>query len=277
MKKPDAIEGKPLVLNAAISERFTKEIKALMRVMHRDVAEGLAECFSTYGQDAKNSKGGSLVSPARILLNALLDKYNPAFTILAKKATARMIEQVNQNSATSLKMSLKDVSKDLTVKTDFMGERLHEITKSATEESVGLIKTIPQTYFNAVQKAVMNSISKDGKGIADLKRFLTPIYQGNERKAELVALDQTRKVYQRINSERMKQLGIKKFKWLHSGGGAVPRALHVELSGQIFSFDNPPEIGEMYGQKVHGLPGDLPNCGCRMSPVFDFEVDDEME
>lgn len=275
MKKPNAIEGKPLVLNAAISERFVKEIKALMRVMHKEVMHDLTECFTAYGQDAKLPKNGNKVSQASILLNALLDKFNPIFALLAKKATARMIEQVNKNSATSLKMSLREVSKDLTVNTDFMGERLGEITKAATEETVGLIKTIPQTYLSSVQKAVMNSISQEGKGIADLKRVLTTLYKGNERKAELVALDQTRKVYQRVNAERMKQLGVKKFKWLHSGGGAVPRQLHQALSGKIFSFDDPPYIGDMYGQKVYGLPSDLPNCGCKMAPVLEFEVEDE--
>lgn len=275
MKKPNTIEGKPLILSAAIGEKYVKSIKAVMRSMNKDMLKGIEECYLNYAQDSDFPENGNLVSQSRILINYLLNKYNPIFAILAKKITARMVNSILKNSADTLKMSLSGMDENLVVKTDFMSERLKDITAAATQESVSLIKLIPQTYFSSIQKAVMNSISVDGRGITELKPYLTKLYRGNERRAELTALDLTRKVYQSVQAERMQQLGVKKFKWLHSGGGREPRKLHKELSGEIFSFDNPPYIGDMYGQKVYGLPGHLPNCGCRMCPVLDFGVKDE--
>lgn len=275
MKKPNTIEGKPLILSVAVGEKYVKSIKAVMRSMNKDMLKGIEECYLNYAQDSDLPENGNLVSQSRILINYLLNKYNPIFAILAKKITARMVNSILKNSADTLKMSLSGMDENLVVKTDFMSERLKDITAAATQESVSLIKLIPQTYFSSIQKAVMNSISVDGRGIADLKPYLTKLYIGNERRAELTALDLTRKVYQSVQAERMQQLGVKKFKWLHSGGGREPRKLHKELSGQIFSFDDPPYIGDMYGQKVYGLPGHLPNCGCRMCPVLDFGVKDE--
>lgn len=269
-KKQNELQGKPLKVSSSIGNDYSKEIRKLMRSMYKDTMVGLESCFNAYAEDSVFPENGSLVAQLKILINRLLKKYEPVFLILAKRETDRMLVRVDKNASATLKMSLKDVSQDLTVKTDLTSSRLREITQASTQEAVDLIKTIPSNYLSNVQKVVMHSISTKGKGFAELKPFLTKLYKGNERKAELVALDQTHKAYQNIQAEKMKRLGVKKFKWIHSGGGRVPRKLHQDLSGKVFSFDDPPYIGEMYGQKVYGLPGHLPNCRCTMSPVLEF-------
>ncbi|WKT00522.1 phage head morphogenesis protein [Gallibacterium salpingitidis] len=274
-KNPNELQGKPLKVSASISADYSKAIKRLMRSMYKDTMIGIEACFTTYAEDSLFPKNGSLVAQLKILISRLLKKYEPVFMLLAKRETDKMLIRVDKNASATLKMSLKDVSKDLSVKTDLTSSRLREVTQASTQEAVDLIKTIPTNYLSAVQKVVMHSISANGKGFAELKPFLTKLYKGNERKAELVALDQTHKAYQNIQAEKMKKLGVKKFKWVHSGGGRVPRKLHQDLHGKIFSFDDPPYIGDMYGQKVYGLPGHLPNCRCTMSPVLEFEQNDD--
>lgn len=269
------IEGKPLMANAATGERYAKSIKRLMRVMHKEALSGIQACFEAYAEDDDLPKNGSIVAQLRILFSRLLSKYNPIFAILAKKTTTRMVQETLKHSTATIKMSLKEVGKDLTVNPDFMDDRLKDITQSSTLEAVSLIKTLPEKYLGDVQKVLTHSISTKGKGFAELKPFLQKLYKGNERKTELVALDQTRKVYHSIQAHKLQKMGVKKFKWLHSGGGREPRALHVKLNGRVFAFDDPPYIGDMYGEKVYGLPGHLPNCACSMKPVFDFEVEDD--
>lgn len=66
----------------------------------------------------------------------------------------------------------------------------------------------------------------------------------------------------------MASAGVKKFEWIHSGGGAEPRELHVSYDGQIFDLDNPSIIDRRTGQR--GLPGQLIKCKCKMRPVIDF-------
>ena len=53
-----------------------------------------------------------------------------------------------------------------------------------------------------------------------------------------------------------------------------PSQLHVDMHGKVFDFDDPPFIGVMYGERVHGLPGTLPNCRCLMKPIFEFESEE---
>ncbi|EQA09830.1 phage head morphogenesis, SPP1 gp7 family domain protein [Glaesserella parasuis 84-15995] len=251
--------------------------------MHKEALKGVEEIYEKYGHAyASDSagqdglpKGGSLISQLRIFFNALLNKYNPIFNLIAKKSTEKMVEQTLKNTKSTLNLSLRELGQGLAIKKDYTSERVKDIAQAATMEAVSLIKTIPQKHLGDVQKVLMHSISSDGKGYAELKPFLQKLYKGNARKAHLVAIDQTRKTYLNIQAENMKSLGIKKFKWVHSGGGREPRKLHQELNGKVFSFDDPPYIGDMYGQKVYGLPGHLPNCGCSMSAVFDFEVEDD--
>ncbi|TCJ96155.1 SPP1 gp7 family putative phage head morphogenesis protein [Volucribacter psittacicida] len=270
MRKSE-LEGKPLIVSESIGNEYGKVIKATIKLLHRDLMQGIDRIYITYAQDNDSSdQKGNGISQLKILFNKLLRKYTPIFSFLAKNATERMINRVLKNSSSTLKLSLRDISQDLAIKTDFMTEKLNSITKAVTIESVSLIKTIPSQYLNEVQSIVMNSITT-GKGFHDLKKSLDRYYGKNARKAELVALDQTRKAYRNIQAEKLKKLGVRKFKWLHTGGSNEPRKLHMDLNGKVFSFDNPPYIGEMYGEKVYGLPGQLPNCRCSMKPVIDFE------
>lgn len=264
------IQGNPLLVSSSIGDQYSKSIKAVMKLMHKELSKGVEDCYITYAQDSDLPENGNIISQIRILFNRLLKKYTPIFTLLAKRAPERMIARVVKNSSSTLKMSLREISKELAVKTDFMSDDLKQITQAAVLESVSLIKTIPSIYLSDVQSLVLQSITS-GKGVSDLKRDLARFYAGNTRKIELVALDQTRKIYTKIQTSRLKSLGVKKFEWVHSGGGNEPRQLHVDLNGKTFSFDDPPFIGVMYGEKVYGLPGELPNCRCLMKPVFEIK------
>ena len=67
----------------------------------------------------------------------------------------------------------------------------------------------------------------------------------------------------------MEKLGLKKFEWLHSGGGHHPRPDHVAMSGNIYSFTSLPIIDSKTGER--GIPGQAINCKCVMRPVIEFE------
>lgn len=275
MKKANqynSIEGKPLIVSAGIAEDYAKKVKSLQRLMYLDLLKGLSQLQQVYGQDDDNwdfPENGSLIVQFRRFIKRMYERYNPLFAVLSNKVTKRMVERINRHSASTLRMSLREIAPKMAIKTDFMTGDLKDLVQGITEENVNLIRTIPQNYLSDVQKVVTASIT-NGKGLADLKPFLKRYYESNQRKAELTALDQTRKAYNNINAERMKRLGVKKFKWIHSGGGREPRQLHVGMNGNIYEFDEPPYIGDMYGEKVYGLPGHLPNCRCTLAPVWDL-------
>ena len=269
--KKNSIVAGALRPNAGISTDYAKPIVNELELMFRDVQRELKKAFKEnhYGQ----AMDASLASQSRILLNWLLRKWQPRFDEIAKSATNRMIERTLKNSAITLRNSLKQALPDLSIDTSFSNEQLQEVIKASTLEAANLIKIIPYKFLNEVQGQVMRSITT-GKGMEDLVPFLTKKYKGNVRHARLVALDQTRKAYQSINTTRLKTLGVKKFIWIHSGGGKEPRELHKRMSGNEYSFDDPPFIGMMYQEKVYGLPGDLPNCRCICKPVINFDLEE---
>jgi len=263
--------GGALRPNVGIATDFAKPIVDEVGLMGRDIKRQLTAVFKA--TNFESAMDASTTSQARIILNALMVKWQGRFNKIAKRAVDRMIERTMRNSAVTLGLSLKDASENFKIDMSFSNAQLEEVIKASTQEAAGLIKAIPQKYLAEVQGQVMRSITT-GKGMEDLVPFLNKKYLGNIRHARLVALDQTRKAYQSINTVRLKSMGVKKFIWVHSGGGKEPRIDHIRMSGNEYSFDNPPVIGIMYGTEVKGLPGDLPNCRCICKPVINFDLKD---
>lgn len=268
---PKGIEGKTLRPNLGIGEAFAKPQIELIGLMYRDVKREMEKVFKE--TNFKSAMDASTPSQARIALNALLKKWQERFDDLSKVLVTRMISRTLKNSSISLSYSLKEVGQTLSIDTSFSDARLKDVIKASTQEAANLIKLIPQRYINEVQGQVMRSITT-GQGLKDLVPYLTKRYHGDVKKAKNTALDQTRKAYQSINTSRLKTLGVKKFIWIHSGGGKKPRQEHIRMSGNEYSFDDPPIIGEMYGLEVRGLPGDLPNCRCVCKPVINFDLEE---
>lgn len=269
--KIDGLVGRALRPNASIASDYAKPTINLIELMSRDVERELKKLFKEnkfgFAEDA------SISSQARILMNYLVRKWGKRFDEMAKSSTDRMISRTIRNSAVTLGISLREASADFTIDTSFRNEQLNDVIKASTQEAAGLIKLIPQKYLSEVGGQVMRSITT-GKGMEDLVPFLTKKYNGNIRHARNVALDQTRKSYQSINTSRLKSLGVKKFIWVHTGGSKEPRLNHIRMSGNEYSFDDPPVIGVMYGEEVRGLPGDLPYCRCICKPVINFDLED---
>lgn len=262
--------GSPLHPSVAIQREYAQSILTLVRRMGDETKKALKAVLAE-NPVVDSAQDADPATQARIAINALLAKYEPLFARVAKKATKRMIARTIKHADVTAKASLKELSEKVTLNSDFlMTPRMQQIISATTTEAVGLIKLIPQKYLGDVQGEVMRSITT-GNGLKDLVPALNNRYDGNIRHARNVAMDQTRKAYTGMAAERMKQAGVKEFKWLHISGSQEPRKLHVELSGKTFRYDDPPYIGDMYGQKVHGMPGLLPNCRCVARPVVNFD------
>ena len=265
------IKGGILRPSAAIEKDYIEAILPLVRRLCDETKRVMVRLFDTHALDAVTAAMDvNMGSQARIELNALLAKYEPLFNKWAKRATNRMIRRTLKHSEVTLGMSLREIAKDFTLNPALQQTpRMQEIITAATQEATGLIKLIPQKYIADVQGAVMRSITT-GNGLKDLVPYLNEKYDGNIKHARWVAMDQTRKTYSSVNAERLKANGIKEFIWLHVGGSQEPRKLHIEMSGNKYSFDDPPFIGRMYGKDVYGLPAQLPRCRCLARPVLNF-------
>lgn len=259
--------GDPLQHNAAVAVRYVGAVQALTAQMTAQVKREVLRLFKTDAAAAHFGEDATIASQSRILINSLANRFTDLFAKKAKPLAEGMVADTNKSGTKALHSSLQKLSGGMSLKTSLSSPTLNEITKAAVAENVSLIKSIASEYLQKVEGAVMRSITT-GNGLQDLVPALEQYEGQTHRRAKNIALDQTRKAYNSINRGRMEALGVQKFMWHHSGGGAHPREDHVDMDGEIFSFDKLPIIDKRTGER--GIPGQAPNCRCTMSPVFDF-------
>lgn len=269
MEKPNQISGGILQVNPAIGDALAKGTIILIRRMHTEAKAELQFLFKHpgYAMDGlvpDDVTDGDLPGRARILINQLMEKYQSVFSRWANVAVKKMMGQTMRNSAASLNLSLKEMGEQMTVRMDITNPRILEIVKASSQEAASLIKTIPEQYLSKVGEETMRSISS-GRGLADLVPYLQKHYGQNIRKARNVALDQSKKVFEKVNAERCKAVGIEEFEWIHSGGGREPRKSHMEWNRKIFRYDDLPDAHDGFGPV---LPGQAPFCHCKQRPIF---------
>lgn len=264
--------GKKLNYNASTQDKYVKALQGLVKQMTAQTIREVKRLFESHAMDGTSlgaMDASNIASQARIVTNRLTAKFESLFGRKAKELAERMVAAADKNSKSALHMSLKELSGGLSLKTNLMNAQLKTITTATVAENVSLIKSIPAQFMQQVQGDVLRGITT-GQGLADIVPALEQYEGVTLRRARNIALDQTRKAYNNINKGRMEAIGVKRFQWVHSGGGQKPRELHIELDGEIFSFDDLPIIDERTGER--GIPGQAINCRCTMVPVIEFET-----
>jgi len=271
--------GNQLNYNVAIQQDYARDLKRLVRKMTIETRKEIIKLFkSETGKDffeqqkEASAMDASIGSMARILMNALTSKFTKLFDKSGKIYAEKMMNQTGKASQASLFGSLKQLSGGLSLKTSVVPDGMEDVVKASIEENVSLIKSIPAQYFKDITGSVMRSITT-GRGLKDLIPEISKYDGQTERRANNIALDQTRKAYNSINKQRMQALGVKQFKWIHSGGGQKPRESHIKIDGRIFNFDTlyqeQAELGVPEADR--GIPGLAVYCRCTMVPVINFQ------
>lgn len=255
--------------SGAASAKFDAELSRLVKAMRKEYNREIRNLFTTHAdEESALAMDASLASQARMLFNFLSNKWAKRFASRALDMTERMINGASMASKRNLGESLKKISGGITIKVPDMPAALQEQITAATAENVGLIKSIQQQYHERISQLVLRSAATGGRGAAEIFEGIRHYDGLTEKRAKLIAVDQTRKITAAMNVERAKSVGMRKFEWVHSGGGADPRKLHLRYDGQVFDYDNPPVIDERTGER--GFPGQLINCRCVMVPVLEL-------
>ncbi len=276
------LRGTHLLYNASQQDKYKNALTRLVQEMTEETQKEIKKLFSSEvaqeyieAQKQASAMDASISSKARILMNALMDKFTQLFAFKSKRLAERMINSASGISKTNLHTSLKKLSGGLSLKTGIVTPGMEEVAKALVAENVSLIKSIPEQYFKDVTGAVMRSITT-GQGLADLVPEIRKYDGMTDRRAKNIALDQTRKAYNSINKARLQKIGIKQFEWVHSGGGQTPRESHLKINGHIFDFENLEAQQAALGvpPQDRGIPGYPVNCRCTILPIIRFEGED---
>jgi len=255
--------------SGAAAAKYDARLQRLVVAMRKEYNREIRRLFKTHAdEESALAMDASLASQARILFNFLGAKWAKLFASRAAGITEHMIDGASMASKRNLGESLKQISGGITIKVPEMPAALQEQITAATAENVGLIKSIQQQYNERISQLVLRSAATGGRGAAEIFEGIRHYDGLTEKRAKLIAVDQTRKITAAMNVERAKSVGMKRFEWVHSGGGADPRKLHLRYDGQVFDYDNPPVIDERTGER--GFPGQLINCRCVMVPVLEL-------
>lgn len=266
--KPGMIRGDILNPNAAVESRYYNNLLRLIEIMHH---ETIVEVYKIFHSDAAQqffAEDKSIASQARILTNALKNKFDYLFGTNAARIADAFANQSEKASSASLHSSIQQLTGGLSLQTTSLQGPLLDILKATTTENVSLIKSIPSQYLTNVHGAVLRSITNGG-GLKTLVPYLAKNKGITLRRARMIAHDQTRKAFNNLSKGRMLNLGIEEYEWIHTGGSNHPRELHIQMSGNIYRFDKPPIIDKSTGER--GIPGQAINCRCRMRPVIQFD------
>lgn len=281
--KSKPIYGKPLAHNAGARIRYNQSIQAMVEIMVNETKKSIVKLFDMgpakkfYANvKAASAMDDSISAQATVLTNKLLEEFNLLFKRNADRVAKTMVNNQQRISTAVLVSSTQDLLGNLSLKGNLVSPELETVSEALITANVALMKSLPQQYMKDITGEVMRSIT-NGRGLQDLIPALEK-YEGiTKRRARDIAYDQTRKAFTAINKQKMLDLGLKKFKWLHSGGSQYPRHSHLHiLNGKILSFKNLEKQQEDLGvpKRDQGLPGEPINCGCTMMTVLDWGNDE---
>lgn len=244
--------------NAGYNARYRREIRRLIKAMHKDVKRELGALYSVLASDA----------PLTLteIMARLRKRWYYIFEKRAREMAKWLADSVQKRTRQDIMNQLKKMGFALTP--NYTGAEKKLIT-NFVQESVSLIKTIPQTFLREVQENVKKAFERGGDRAA-IKEAIEdkidhPLVKNAERRAELIAKDQTQKVTQDFARANAKAYGATKARWIHIPGEKTSRITHIQMDGEEFDINvglYDPDVGE------NVLPGQLPYCMCSCAFLF---------
>lgn len=130
----------------------------------------------------------------------------------------------------------------------------------AVTTNVGLIRSIPEQYFERLTELVFENVEKAQRWetlASSIRESISWAANLSDYRVRLIARDQTAKMTSSFNEARATSIGISEYTWQTAGDERV-RETHAANDGQSFSFADPPE--------ETGNPGHDVNCRCVALP-----------
>lgn len=244
--------------NAGYNARYRREIRRLIKAMHKDVKKELGALYSVLASDA----------PLTLteIMARLRKRWYYIFEKRAREMAKWLADSVQKRTQKDVMNQLKKMGFALTP--HYTGAE-KKLIKDFVQESVSLIKTIPQTFLREVQENVKKAFERGGDRAA-IKEAIEdkidhPLVHNAERRAELIAKDQTQKVTQDFARANAQAYGATKARWIHIPGEKTSRITHMEMDGEEFDINvglYDPDVGE------NVLPGQLIYCMCTQEFLF---------
>lgn len=244
---------KPIKENKALEKDYTKRLLKLTTDINNS--------FSYWSLAAANKNLNKNISKQlQFNFNKLMKQWEPKVDEIAKIEAERLSKQsakyvnmnlVKQSQSFALKRTPKDVSQAL---------------NAIYERNYNLIKTIPQDIKDRFQSVFLNNVNNfDREAIEKQIKTISGI---SDRRAKVIARDQTQKAITQYHAAREQNLGFEYYVWRTSQDERVStgKGGHKKLEGRIYRYDEDTAVVDSYGNLGH--PSQRVNCRCRRQAVI---------
>lgn len=263
---------KPVRPPVALEKEYKKRIMAHVREMRHSVIYWLRAKYRANEDLIVDSATDNLLKE----FHRLLRQWERNFKEFAESDALWFVTNIRKYTSKNLENQFKPMTKEgfgFDLKFSYISQKERQTFNAIVAENVNLIKSIAKENLTQVEGIVMRSI-QTGKDLATMTENLESQFDVTERRAAMIARDQTAKATNNLARERLKDYGVKQAIWMHTSAGKTYRDSHVEMDGEVFDL----EVGcydPDYGGYIQ--PAELVNCRCLCRPIIPILEGDESE
>lgn len=267
---------KPIFPPAGIEREYEKRLKREIRAMEKSVVYWLRAKYRANEDKILDSATDNMLKEIRRLMRQWKKHFSELCETLPRWFAAKVRGYVAENLIQQTK-PLRDAGLGFNIKFSYMSQKERQTFKSIVAENVNLIKNrLMRDTLDQVEGIVLRGI-QNGHDLADMTERMHEQFGVTERRARMIARDQTNKATENLSRARLKSYGVTKAIWMHTASGKTYRETHLEdLDGKEYDLDE-----GMYDPdpKVerHIHPAELVNCYCVFRPVIPQLSEEETE
>lgn len=267
---------KPIFPPAGIEKEYEKRLKKAVREMEHSVVYWLR---ARYRANESKIVGDSATDDLLKAFRKLLHQWERNFRELAETLPRWFVSKIRGYVAGNLAQQtkpLKDAGLGFNLKFSYMSNAERQVFQAIVSENVNLIKSIARESLTQVEGIVLRGITS-GNDLSTVTEQLHHQFGVSERRAAMIARDQTNKATNNLSRQRLLDYGITRGIWMHTASGKTYRETHEnEMDGQEYDirdgcFD-PDEKVNRYIQ-----PAELVNCYCVCRPLIPQLSEEETE
>ncbi|EKT4497371.1 minor capsid protein [Pseudomonas putida] len=173
----------------------------------------------------------------------------------------------------SVKKSERDMKTSVGIDVFSGSKTMQDYLHASAQQNAQLIKSIPAKYLEEVQTLVMANM-RSGMRPSFIEKALQEQFGVTQRRAKMIARDQTSKIQGELAEKQQKGAGFEYFQWIDSDDQRV-RHRHHEIANKvtaygkgIYRWDDLP----LSDKGVPIKPGSDYSCRCIARPVSAREV-----
>lgn len=271
-------EGKPIAPNAGIVRWYINQLNPYVVSMVEDYKKRLTSELHAPDTVEFFAMDASVADSFASVFNSLKRKWDRVFNALSKDIGAKFVDKATVAADASVDYSLSAAG--IKEPRSTYSEHIRNTMAGYTHYNETLITEIHQKAHSQIYGAVMSSLTStnpEEQGQKGIIAALKKVGIETKERTELIARDQTSKLYGALAVDRMKENGVEYFRWMHvmgsnskNKGKIAWRVSHEALDGEVFRVDDPQlwQLGKYFSKKGDiGIPGHAINCHCRMIPI----------